>query len=28
VTVNVTTGQWYFASKAGATKIYFVATVK
>jgi hypothetical protein len=28
VTVDVTTGQWYFVSKAGAAKIYFVATTK
>jgi hypothetical protein len=26
VTLDVTTGQWYYAAKAGAAKIYFVAT--
>jgi hypothetical protein len=26
VTLNLTSGQWYYASKAGATKIYFVST--
>jgi hypothetical protein len=28
ITLNVTTGQWWYSAKAGATKIYFLATKK